>query len=57
MPSFSTLRYEAQRIGEAASDPQVARLAKIVEELCKDCEEVDFKLDRAQREARRGKRD
>ncbi len=55
MPSFTTLRHEAQRAAETASDPQLARLAKIVEELCKDCEDVELKVDKAQRDARHAK--
>jgi hypothetical protein len=61
MPSFTMLRNQARSIASASVDPDIQTLARIVEQLCSECDDLESKVKRAQddaddamRKARRG---
>ena len=56
MPSFFNLRHEAEKVAVMSSDSQVKQLAKIVEDLCKESEEVERKAEKAFKEAREARK-
>jgi hypothetical protein len=57
MPSISYLRSQAHDIGEMSNDPNVAKLAKIIEQLCDVCVDLERKTKEAHDDAKRAKRE
>ena len=55
MATMDTLRTQAQNIANSAKDTEARELAKIVEQLCGECEEIDRKAKTAMSEAMRAK--
>jgi len=57
VPSFSYLRNEAHQIGQGSNDPTVAKLAKLVGQLCDKCDDLERETKKAYDEAKRAKRE
>jgi outer membrane murein-binding lipoprotein Lpp len=55
MATIDTLRTQARNIANSAEDTEVRELAKIMEQLCGECEEIDRKAKTAMSEAMRAK--
>ena len=57
MPNYSYLESEARKIAQAAEDPVVVKLAKIVEQLCDGCDDLEKATKKAHDEAKRAMRE
>jgi hypothetical protein len=56
MATIDILRTQARNIASVAENKEARELAKIVEQLCGECEEIDRKAKTAMSEAMRAKR-